>query len=236
MNTDTAKPSQPGLFITGTDTGVGKTQVAAALAHALLQQGRRVRVRKPVESGVACHPDGPQPPDALTLNLAAGNPEPLSSVCPYPLVAATSPQRAAELEDKRLCLDDLTSACEHNIDRHHFLLVEGAGGFCSPLCSDGLNADLASRLGLPLLLVVADRLGCINHALLTLEAIAARGLIVKAIVINQLELPADADMANADELTRRCPQPIITLPPATHTPVWRGLSAAAIRALTKQAG
>jgi len=232
MRSSTVTPPA-GLFVTGTDTGVGKTQIAAALAHHLAHAGTAVRVRKPVESGAPPGEHGLRPMDAITLNLAAGDPESLSAVCPFPLAAVASPQRAAMLQGERIHLRQLEAACLRDIQREHWLLVEGAGGFCSPLCDDGLNADLAARLALPVLVVVADRLGCINHTLLTLQAIAARGLTVGAIVLNQFGDQHQGDMANAEQLARWCAPPLLVMPASNTAPAWRGLCSAALTKLSE---
>lgn len=109
------------------------------------------------------------------MREAAGSDEPLERVCPYRLEAPLSPERAAALEGLPLSLDRLLVACRAGVTPADFLLVEGAGGFCSPLAADGLNADLAVALGLPAVLVTADRLGAIHQALVTAEAIERRG-------------------------------------------------------------
>lgn len=184
-----------GLFITGTDTGVGKTWVGQLVTAALAAEGVPIKVRKPVESGAS---DGPA--DARLLNQAAGNPEPLGWVCPYPFDAPLSPQRAARLAGRPLGLTQLVQACRDGVDERDFLLVEGAGGFYSPLCEDGRNADLAVALGLPLLLVVGDRLGCINHALLTLEAIERRGLALQCIVLNRCDGPPQSSQTGSSQI------------------------------------
>jgi dethiobiotin synthetase len=174
----------PGLFLTGTDTGVGKTYVARLLILALRAQGHRVYARKPVESGCR-QPQGPSlPVDGLALREAAGGAEALQTVCPYRLAHALAPNRAARLEGIDLRLRDLVLACDAPGDG--IVVVEGSGGFLSPLTDDGLNADLAAVLEIPILLVAADRLGCINHVLLTAEAIASRGLKLASVLLNPL--------------------------------------------------
>lgn len=189
----------PGIFITGTDTGVGKTHVGSWLARELTSRGMRVVPRKPVESGCARQGTELMPQDALALKNAAQYSGTLQLVCPYPFEAAISPARAAQLVNKELRIEDLKNACLNGVSENDFLLMEGAGGFYSPLCSDGLNADLAQALGLPVLLVAEDRVGCINHVLLTLEAAHKRGLQVKAVVLNRKN-PAPSDMDNLTEL------------------------------------
>ena len=197
-----------GVFVTGTDTGVGKTVVGCALLGVLAERGLHLAVRKPVESGCEARGDGLHPADGDALRQAAGAREPLDAVTPLRLRHALSPERAAALEGVTLDRARLLAACE-GVDTADFVLVEGAGGFLSPLAADALNADLAAALGLPLLVVVADRLGCINHALLTIEAIERRGLTVAAVVVNAADAEVDADMTNRDDLARRLPHPVL---------------------------
>ncbi len=196
-----------GIFITGTDTGVGKTWVGCRLVESLVRRGLNVRPRKPVESGCARTGDGLLPADAQALFEAAGRRGSLEEVCPYRLEAALSPERAAALVGLEIGLAQLTLAAQAQAD-DAWLLVEGAGGFYSPLASDGLNADLAVALGLPVLLVAADRLGCINQVLLTLQAIESRGLKGAGVVLNQVEADRPADMDNAEDLRARITQPV----------------------------
>ena len=199
-----------GFFITGTDTGVGKTRVGTALVHGLVARGLDVRPRKPVESGCGTGPDGEMPLDAMALREAAGAREALDIVCRYRLRAAVSPERAAELEGIAFDVGDLEGACD--APPRSLVVVEGAGGFLSPIARGALNADLASRLRLPVLLVAADRLGVINHALLTLEAIAARGLSVAGIVLSRTQAVVDpVPMDNARDLARWSGLPVHVL-------------------------
>jgi dethiobiotin synthetase len=200
-----------GLFITGTDTGVGKTFIATQLARALTQHGLRVVPRKPVESGCTRQGDTLIPADALALKNAASYPGTLQQVCPYPFEPAISPARAAQLAGKTIHISDLKAACIKDVNENDFLLVEGAGGFYSPLCADGLNADLAHSLGLPVILVADDRVGCINHCLLALAAAEQRGLAINAIVLNR-QSPTTEPMDNAAELALYTNCPIFPLP------------------------
>lgn len=200
-----------GLFVTGTDTGVGKTRAGAALACLLASAGRRVHVRKPVESGCPEGQEGLVPQDAEALRLAAGAIEPSTVVCRYRLRAPLSPERAAALEGRSLEVPDLLDACVAGVSREGILLVEGAGGFLSPIARGALNADLARALGLPVLIVAADRLGVINHCLLTVEAVRARGLGVAGVVLSQ-PAPVAPDMDNAGELRRWLGLPVLSLP------------------------
>jgi dethiobiotin synthetase len=166
-----------GLFVTGTDTGVGKTHVACALATLALERGLTVRVYKPVETG--CDPD---PADALRLAAAAADPRPLAEICPVALHAPISPHAAARLEGRTIDVDLLARKAPSQAD---FVLVEGAGGLLSPLTDELLMADLAATIALPLLVVVDDALGAINRALLAVEAARHRKLPVAAVVLNR---------------------------------------------------
>lgn len=224
-----------GIFITGSDTGVGKTHVGTALARLLAQRGLRVCPRKPVESGCVRDGDRLLPQDAAVLREAAGSTEPLERVCPYRLEAPISPERAAALEGLPLNLEHLLIACRAGVTAADFLLVEGAGGFCSPLVVDGLNADLAVALGLPVVLVTADRLGALHQALVTAEAIERRGLRLAGVVLNRLAEGADARMDNAADLARWLGREVIVVPhgrtrdPSTWREIGPGLAGLADR-------
>jgi len=153
-----------GVFVTGTDTGVGKTVVATALVTALRERGVDVGVMKPCETGVG--PDGPL--DALALAAAAGEPDPIDAVCPWPLPVPAAPSVAAALAGRPLDLDAIGRAYRALAGRHAFTVVEGAGGLLVPIHEEASMADLAAGLDLPLLVVVRTALGTINHTLLTL--------------------------------------------------------------------
>ena len=196
-----------GVFITGTDTGVGKTFISLQLIRALNKKGIDVIPRKPVESGCERVNNQLRPADALAMQAAMGQPISLNEICPYKLEHALSPERAARLEGIDLQLQALQSACRAASNR--FLLVEGAGGFYSPLASDGLVADLAERLKLPVLLVAVDRLGCINQVLLNVQAIESRDLTLAAIVLNELNKPTNLEMDNLQDLRTRLNYPVI---------------------------
>jgi dethiobiotin synthetase len=197
------------VFVTGTDTGVGKTYVGAAVISELASLGTTVVPRKPIESGCSLVDRELLPTDAKTLHDAAGGAGALHQVCPYRLRWPLSPERAARLEGLRVTIDDLARACLANLVADCFLWVEGAGGFYSPLAVDGLNADLAATLGLPVLLVAADRLGCINHVLLTADAIYARRSRLVAVVLNRLAATSASGMNNAEDLGKRLDCPLI---------------------------
>lgn len=181
----------PALLVTGTDTGVGKTFVACALAHALRAAGHRVAVMKPVETGVV----GDVAEDALALRAAAGDPAPLDDVCPWrlpdPLAPAVAAARAGVTIDVA-ALDRLLARRRRAAD---VLLVEGAGGLLVPLTGTTTFLDLAVAHRLPLLVVAANRLGTVNHCALTARVAAAAGLAVRGFVLSQ---PAPATDLSAE--------------------------------------
>ena len=198
-----------GIFVTGTDTDVGKTYVATLLAAQLTASGLKVIPRKPIESGCWLQHGELIPADALALKTAASYQGDLSEVCAWRFEPALSPVRAARMAQQKITIEQLSQACKHNTG-DGFVLVEGAGGFYSPLAEDGLNADLAAALQLPVLLVANDRLGCINQILLTAEAIAHRGLKLAAIVLNAKDQNNNSAMDNAADLREHIDMPIFT--------------------------
>jgi len=197
-----------GLFITGTDTGVGKTWVGSKLARLLMEHGIAIAPRKPVESGCDSLDGELIPADALQYFHAVDAHEPLDVICPYRYSKVAAPDQAARDTGQPLSLERLIDACQCNND--HFLIVEGAGGFYSPIAEQALNADLVQALKLPVLVVAADRLGCQNHVLLTLEAIARRGLQTVAIVLNQVSPKTSDKLNNETALKEKTSVPIFS--------------------------
>ena len=197
-----------GYFITGSDTDVGKTYIGCELVRQLKSLGSRLEIRKPAESGCVSDAGGRLlPADASRLNQANGNAEDLSRVSRYRFRAALAPNRAAEIEGMELPMTNLVEACSRDIE-DSLLLVEGAGGFYSPLASDGLNADLADALKLPVIIVVNDRVGAINQALLTVQAVESRHLPVAAIILNRVLPDHETGMDNATGLRQYCSLPV----------------------------
>lgn len=172
-----------GVFITGTDTAVGKTTISCHLTIALRHLGVDVAARKPIEQRCKRQGGALYPTDGLALAQAAGEREPIDRVTPYRLAGAISSAQTAQAGGNQVKLADVVAAVEAG-DPDAFRLVEGAGGFLSPLTIDATNADLAVALGFPVVVVAANRSGCINHSRLTVEAIRNRGLEAKAVVIN----------------------------------------------------
>jgi dethiobiotin synthetase len=226
-------PHPPGLFITGTDTGVGKTYVAALMARTLVERGVRVGVYKPVASGVnggwveSARPTNATPPtpslsqteremlmpDAFALWHAAGQPGELDRVCPQRFAAPLAPHLAARAEGKRVDAQLLRDGVAYWRERSDFVIVEGAGGLMSPVTDDDYVADVAYDLGYPLMVVAANRLGVINQTLQTLIAAAAfrDGLPVAGIALNDISPDAgDESLAsNRRELELRCGPPLL---------------------------
>jgi dethiobiotin synthetase len=202
-----------GLFITGTDTEIGKTYVAAMIARALVAAGHRVGVYKPAASGCERRNDELVSDDALTLWQAAGSPGTLAEVCPQVFAAAKAPHLAALDEGKKLDASLLRSGLEVWLDRSDVVIVEGAGGLMSPLGEDEFVADLAYDLGFPLIVVADNRLGAINHVLQTLITAATfrDGLPVAGVVLNQARADTDAALAaqNAREIRRHAVAPVL---------------------------
>lgn len=161
----------PGLFVTGTDTGVGKTVVAAGLVRRLAEQGRRVVGLKPVASGADPTAAGLRNADALALAEAGSVARPYRLTNPHCFAPAIAPHLAAADVGVELSPSDLARWYEEASAGAEFAVVEGAGGWRVPLHPQGFLSDLPERLGLGVVLVVGLRLGCLNHARLTLEAI-----------------------------------------------------------------
>ncbi len=168
-------PLSPGVFITGTDTGAGKTLASAALVHALRRDGSRVVGMKPVASGCTATPDGWRNEDALALQLAS-NPRPAYAlVNPFAMPLPTAPQLAARAAGVEVTLPPLLAAYRELAAIADRVVVEGVGGWLAPL-ADGLEqSDLVKALDLPVILVVGLKLGCLNHARLTARAVVADG-------------------------------------------------------------
>ena len=197
-----------GCFVTGTDTGVGKTVCAAALIHALAARGLDVMPMKPIASGAVVFDGTWANEDTIALLRAAGrDASRLGDVNPVLLREPIAPHIAAAREGRRITLDPVMAAFARLRAAAQYVVVEGVGGFAVPL-ADGLDTvDLARALGLPVVLVVGLRLGCLNHALLTVRAIEASGLRLAGWIANTI----DPDMAAADEnvaaLDARVPAP-----------------------------
>ena len=175
-----------GIFITGTDTGVGKTLVACGLAALLRESGYKVGAMKPAETGCEERDGKLLPQDAHYLKEASGCVEPLDRICPYSLRAPLAPSVAAEREGVKIDIDRIVRLYSEISSAHDITIVEGAGGLLVPILPHYTYADLAKLLKLPVLVVAANRLGAINHLLLTLDHASCRGLRVLGYILNQV--------------------------------------------------
>jgi dethiobiotin synthetase len=195
-----------GLFVTGTDTGVGKTEVACGLLRAWRASGRDVAAMKPAQSGV----EPGTPSDAELLAAAAGTGDPADLVCPYSFAAPLAPAVAARLAGVEIDLARILAAARALASGHDALLVEGAGGLLVPLTARETYADLAVALGYPVLVVARTGLGTVNHAALTVEALRSRGLTVVGVVLNAATAARDPSEAyNAAEIERLSGAPVL---------------------------
>ena len=197
-----------GYFITGSDTDVGKTYIACQLIEQLRHLNKNLETRKPAESGCRISESGELiASDANKLQAANGNLESIERIVAFRFQAALAPPRAASLEGRSLKIDALSDACSLD-NRDNILIVEGAGGFYSPLAENGLNADLASLLQLAVIVVINDQIGAINQALMTIQAVESRHLVIAAIIMNQVNETSDNQMNNSEDLANHCSYPI----------------------------
>jgi len=195
-----------GYFVTGTDTGVGKTRVAVALIHALRAQGLRVAAMKPVAAGSV---PGELNEDVAALLQAANVVADIRDVNPYAFVEAVAPHIAAQQMGVQIELPVIVAAYARLAAIADVVVVEGAGGWRVPLNAREDMADLAQALGLPVVLVVGLRLGCLNHALLTAESIVRRCLPWAGWVGNVIDPAMPQTEANLDALRARLPVPCL---------------------------
>jgi len=221
-----------GLFITGTDTGVGKTIVAAALLVGLQEAGLRVAALKPVETGCALRDGRPVPADAAYLRDVGRLPEGLEAIAPYAFALPAAPWAAARDAGATISLDRIAAAYAALAARADCVLVEGAGGLLVPL-ADGLRfPEVARRLGTPLLVVARTALGTLNHTQLTVREARRAGLEVLGVLLNDGPAPPGrAVEANLGLLDRLVEVPILgRMPPLAGTPPPRAALASAARA------
>lgn len=201
------------LFVTGTDTGVGKTLVAAALLHRFRARGLRVAGMKPVASGCEHTPAGLRNEDALTLQAESSGAWPYETINPYAYAPAIAPHVAAAEAGVPVDFEVIGSRYRQLAAGSDLVVVEGAGGWLVPLAGSRTIADLAASLGLRVVLVVGLRLGCLNHAFLSAEAIAARGLTLAGWVANTIDPGYERLEANLATLDERLPAPRLGLVP-----------------------
>lgn len=209
----TPHPTPQALFVTGTDTGVGKTRIAAALCHALGARGLQVAAMKPVASGSTDTPAGLRNDDALILLAAMNVRAQYSEVNPYAFAPAIAPHIAAREAGVDIDFSVLDRALERLRMRSQYLIVEGAGGWLAPLGDAHGFADLAARWQMDVVLVVGMRLGCLNHALLTVESIERRGLRLRGWVANCIDPSFERPAENVSTLESRISAPCLGIFP-----------------------
>ena len=197
------------FFVTGTDTEIGKSLGSATLLHAFAARGRRVAGMKPIAAGAVWAGDHWHNDDVALITEASNVDVAPELVCPYLLHEAVAPHIAAAGEGVSFDLEHI-AACLAEIRRQSDVtIVEGVGGIRVPLTDTQDTADLAVRLGLPIILVVGMRLGCISHSLLTVEAIQARGLRLAGWIANQIDPGMRHAGANLEALQARIPAPLL---------------------------
>ncbi|MBL4833030.1 MAG: dethiobiotin synthase [Pseudomonas sp.] len=197
-------------FVTGTDTEIGKTTIASGLLCAARRKGLTTAAAKPVAAGCERTVDGLRNEDALALQAQCAPPLAYELINPVALEAAIAPHIAASEEGAELSVELLADGCQRVFaGKADFTLVEGAGGWRVPLNPDQTLADLARELNVPVIMVVGMRLGCINHALLTAEAIAADGLQLAGWVANQVDPDMSRPAANLATLKKLLKAPYL---------------------------
>jgi len=207
-------------FITGTDTGVGKTLIGCALLRAFSAQGKRAVGFKPVAAG--CDADGHnedgQHEDARQLRASSNVPAAYGQVNPYCFAPAIAPHIAAQQSGVQINFARIMASYRELAAQADVVIVEGAGGFCVPLNDTQDSADLVHELNLPVILVVGMRLGCLNHALLSTGEIAARGLSLAGWVANVMTDNMPALQENITALEKRIAAPLLGVIPYMPSP------------------
>ncbi len=211
MNSKTV--AKKAFFITGTDTNVGKTLIAAGLLIAAKNRGLTTAALKPVAAGCEKTEEGLRNADALLLQSVITQPLVYDQINPYALEAAIAPHIAAQQEKRSLSVDRLSGFCRGVLGSADFTLLEGAGGWRVPINPRETLADLAKNLQLPVIMVVGIRLGCINHALLTFEAIVRDGVPIAGWVANCVDAEMPVLQENIDSLRARLPVPCLGVVP-----------------------
>src|SRR3954463_4478345 len=199
----------PGLFVTGTGTEVGKTVVAAVIAHTLAEEGRRVAVFKPAVTGL--EEEGET--DHALLRRASGSDQSDEQIAPYRYDPPASPHLAAALAGEEIDPERLRQTAHDAAEGADAIVCEGVGGLLVPLSPTYLVRDLAADLGYPLVIVASPSLGTINHTLLTIESVRAAGLEVAAAVLNPWpEEPSEIEQSNRETIAALADIPVRTLP------------------------
>jgi dethiobiotin synthetase len=205
-----------GVFVTGTDTEVGKTVLAAAICAAAAAKGIKVAAFKPVVTGIN-EPEGPAwPRDHDLLATVANAGQAPEEIAPYTYEPAVSPHLAQELAGEEVDPDSLVAAARAEAEKGEALVVEGVGGLLVPLAKEYLVRDFAGELSLPIVIAARPGLGTINHSLLTIEAARAVALRIQAVVLTPWpDEPSDMERSNMETIERFGEVPVIGLPRTT---------------------
>jgi dethiobiotin synthetase len=209
-----------GIFITGTDTGVGKTIIAAGILRALKKKGINAGAMKPIETGCS-----PLPADGLFLREVAGMDDPVEMVAPVRFAHPLAPLVASELEGTNVDMNSIMNAHAALAAKYDFLVIEGAGGLMAPVMRKTLSAfymaDLIKALGLPAVVVARAGLGTINHSLLTVMHALREGIEVLGVILNFSQPPVNtlAEQTNPEVLAQLCPVPILGVVPYVPIPL-----------------
>jgi len=209
MTPHASRPTPRGFFVTGTDTGVGKTLVCCALLYGFAALGKSVIGMKPVAAGAIRSADGLVNDDVALLRAASNVEAPPQLVNPYCFEPPIAPHLAAEQAGAAIDFATIANAYRQLAAVADIVIVEGVGGFCVPLNHNEDSADLAQRLGLPVILVIGLRLGCLNHALLTAQAIRAKGLQLVGWIANCIDPALAAADENVAALAERLAAPLL---------------------------
>lgn len=200
-----------GFFITGTDTGVGKTVIAGAIIKVMQSFGIKACAMKPIESGCGKEGDILIPYDSTFLKQAAHMDEPIKQVTPFCFESPLSPLAASEIEGKKISIDEIKKAYYKLYKSYEAIVVEGVGGLMVPIRKDFYILDLVREFSLPLLIITKPGLGTINHTMLTINAALSAGIEVAGLIINYSRPPENslAEKTNPQILKEICPVPVI---------------------------
>jgi len=213
-----------GFFITGTDTGVGKTVIAGAVIKAIHALGINVCGMKPIETGCSVIGSSLYPSDGMFLKKVAGMDENINQITPYCFETPVAPSLASEMEGRPVNIDSIVEKFHDLLQRYQAVVVEGVGGILVPIRKDYFVIDLIKELGLPVIVVARPTLGTLNHTLLTVNYALKEGIRVSGVVVNFTRRPEGTVAENTNPLILRqlCPAPVLGVFPyldnlETHT-------------------
>ncbi|OOZ41448.1 dethiobiotin synthase [Solemya elarraichensis gill symbiont] len=198
-----------GWFVTGTDTEIGKTHITLALMEALKEQGDKVVGMKPIASGCEKTDEGLRNSDALAIQAASSSRKAYELINPYAFEPPIAPHLAARKSSVLIDIEQIVNVASELAQDEDVILIEGVGGWMVPLGGGQMLADLVNALNLPVILVVGMRLGCINHALLSAEAIRASGLQLAGWIANSIDPDMDEQDSVLDPLKQQMDAPLI---------------------------